>query len=98
MAGIAPPEDSQLARSWNVPVTVKAIDRPLADVLDGLALTSAIVPEASQITPDTQGDPAHLVTLTAQGQPFKHVLGILLYQTRCRCQLDGETLVILPPE
>jgi hypothetical protein len=32
------------------------------------------------------------------GVPFRHVLGALLYKAGCRCELDEDTLVILPPD
>ena len=30
--------------------------------------------------------------------PFRHALAYLLYQAKCRCKLEGDALVILPPE
>ncbi len=98
VADIVPPKDSQLARSWNEPVEVQAIEQPLADVVAGLAAPLDIDADVSQITSVKEGDPAHVVTFSVRGHPFQHVLGILLYKTGCRCRLDGETLVILPPE
>lgn len=38
------------------------------------------------------------ITASLRGVPFRHLLGQLLYRTKCRCRLEGENLVILPPE
>jgi hypothetical protein len=99
VADIVPPADSQLAKSWSEPVALEIIDKPLVGVIDKhLVAFLGIATELSQITPLKEGDPQHLVTINSNGMPFKHVLGQLLYRTRCRAKLDGETLVILPPE
>ena len=95
---IVPPKDSQLARSWNEPVMVEAFERPLAEVIDGMVGRLAIDVDTSQITPSKEGDPPHLVAVALKGMRFRDLLGILLYQARCRCRLMGETLVIVPPE
>lgn len=98
VAQIIPPKNSPLAQSWNEPVNVQALEQPLGEVIDALAGRLAISANLSQITPDKESDPAHLVTFSVQGHPFQHALGILLYKTGCRCKLEAETLVILPPE
>ena len=100
MADIVPPKGSQLARSWNdVGVDVGAINQPLADVIEQqLVPRLAIAVDVSQIRSNDKKEPTYLVTGSFKGFPFKHALGILLDQARCRCKLEGETLVILPPE
>jgi hypothetical protein len=32
------------------------------------------------------------------GLPLRHVLGLLLLESRCRCELRDGKLVVLPPE
>jgi hypothetical protein len=98
VADITPPKDSQLSRSWNEPIRVQAVERPLADVLAEIVQPLAIGIDTSQIASHVEGEGNYPVTRSFYGLPFKHVLGALLYDTRCRCKLDGETLVILPPE
>jgi hypothetical protein len=98
VAQIVPPPGSQLARSWNEPVVVDTPAQPLADVLDGLVGRLAIAIDTSPLAPAADGDEPQLETTHFRPLPLKHALGILLYQTHCRCRLDGETLVILPPE
>jgi hypothetical protein len=98
VADIVPPADSQLARSWNEAVAVEAIDRPLAEALIGAVERLAVTVDTSRISPRRDGHSSYPVTVNLSGLPFKHVLGQLLYRTRCRAKLDGETLVILPPE
>jgi hypothetical protein len=98
IAEIVPPADSLLAKSWNETVTIAAIEKPLAILLDQKFERLAIDVDTSQIGPGTDEKPSYPVTTNLQGMKFRHALGILLYQTRCRCKLEGETLVILPPE
>jgi hypothetical protein len=95
---IEPPKDSQLARSWDEPVVVRAIDQPMAAVLAKMAQPLAIEIDTRALDSSADGKTDYPVTWNSTGQPFRHVLGLLLYQTRCRCELRGETLVILPPE
>jgi hypothetical protein len=67
-------------------------------MVDRLAIRLALSANTNQVFPDARSDPLFDVFFVAKGIPFKHALGQLLYQTRCRVKLDGETLVILPPE
>lgn len=97
VADIVPPKDSQLARSWNEPVKIHASNLPLAVVLEGEAQRLAINLDTSRIA-EGGGEALFPVTQHLSGVKFRHALGILLYQTRCRCKLEGETLVILPAE
>ena len=99
VADIVPPKGSQLARSWNGPVGFAALNQPLADVIEQQLVPGlAIAVDISQIRSNDEKEPTYLVTSNFKGLPFKHALGILLDQARCRCKLEGETLVILPPE
>jgi hypothetical protein len=67
----------------------------------------AIAIDVSAIASPPNGQSSYLVTLELtddpanqklKPHPFRDVLGILLDRTHCRCKLEGETLVILPPE
>jgi hypothetical protein len=58
----------------------------------------AIAIDTSRISPAEDEVAGYPVTLHLTGLSFRDALGILLYQARCRARLDGETLVILPPE
>jgi len=63
-----------------------------------MAQPLAIEIDTTALVPSADGKTAYPVTWNSPGQPFRHVLGLLLYQTRCRCELRGEKLAILPPE
>jgi hypothetical protein len=107
---IKPPAGSMLARVWTEPVAVDAmavaspgakrdaLKVPLAGVLNGLAERLAISIDTALLEPtDKHAEPIK-VALTIRGVALRDALGQLLYNTGCRCQLDGDTLVILPPE
>jgi hypothetical protein len=98
VSDIVPPKDSSLAKAWSEPVSFDAIEKPLADVLAQIVERLDIRMDTSQIAAGSNGKQEFLVTKSLRGLEFRHVLGMLLYQTRCRCKLEGETLVILPPE
>src|SRR4029453_19078642 len=98
VADIVPHKDSQLARSWNEPVVVRATEQPLGVVLAKIAQPLAIEIDTDGLVPLANGKTAYPVTWISRGQQFRHALGLLLYQSRCRCELRGEVLVILPPE
>jgi hypothetical protein len=98
VADLVPPKDSQLAKSLNEPVVVQGINKPLAEVLAPVIEKLAIDVDTSRIAAASDGEPAFPVTKILRGIKFRHALGMLLYETGCRCKLEGETLVILPPE
>ena len=93
----APSDGSDLELTWNEPVNVLVEEQPLVDVLEELAETVAIEIDVSQFDGGEEAA-RYPVSLELKEHPFRHVLGILLYKTRCRCRLEGEKLVILPPE
>jgi len=70
----------------------------LDDMLAMLAQRLNIDIDASAITPQAQDPKFVAVTGTTFGLAFRHVLAQLLYFTGCRCKLEGEMLVILPPD
>ncbi len=97
VAEINPKAGSDLHRVWNEAApTYDAVATPLADVLAYIQQPLAIDIDVSRIK--MLGENAPLVTGNLRGLPLRHVLGQLLYQTNCRCRLEGDKLVILPPE
>jgi hypothetical protein len=95
---IVPPAGSQLAQSWNEPVVSNFVERALADVLQENGERLAIDLDVSAIESAPNEEPRYLMTGSFAGLPFKHGLARLLYNAHCRCELRGETLVILPAE
>ena len=98
VAEIQPPPGSQLARAWNSAAEIGAKEMPLAEAVANTAQRWAIELDVSAIKADGEGQATYPVTLTLKGMPFRDVLAMLLYHARCRCELRGDTLVILPPE
>lgn len=96
VAQIEPKNGTALARAWNEPATLAAINQPLAPVLATIAQPLAIEIDTSQIDPTADNPNAFAITANTKSLPFRHILGLALYQTNCRCKLEGETLVITP--
>jgi hypothetical protein len=102
---IRPPEESQLARVWNEPVnfatTLVLIDpgqQPLAEVIAAAFGSLKVEFDVTRVEANA-GEPGRFpVVAHLQNIPFRHALAYLLYQANCRCKLEGETLVILPPD
>lgn len=97
VADIRPPGGSSLSRAWNEPIVIDSVQLPLADVMTFLATKAAISIDSNRIDKTADGKPI-MVNATIRGQPLKHALGHLLYNSGCCCELDGETLVIRPLE
>jgi hypothetical protein len=100
-------DGSALAAAWDMPVTISVTGQPLPEALQKIAQNLAIAIDVSAIASPPNGQSSYLVTLELtddpakqklKPHPFHDVLGILLDRTHCRCMLEGETLVILPPE
>ena len=95
---IRPPAGSPLAAAWSKPVRAWGSQGRLDERLSAIADRLAIAIDTSRVEP-TEGNPhGYLVTTDIAFLPFRHALTLLLFHTRCRCDLRGETLVILPPE
>jgi hypothetical protein len=92
------PAGSNLALAWNKPVRIEVDELPLAEALAALTKAIALELDTTAINPTLDNPEAFAVTASFGDHPFHQTLGYLLYKTRCRCRLDGETLVILPPE
>jgi hypothetical protein len=95
---VKPLKDSALARAWNeISPPVDCVQTPLTEVLAYLKQPLAIDIDTSQIEETTVDSSPPLVTLSLRGLRFCDTLGQLLYRTGCRCQLEEDKLVILPP-
>jgi hypothetical protein len=98
VADIEPPKGSALGRAWNEPAAFDAVNMPLADALAQVVQRLAIEIDATRLAPSPENPTPICVTASVRGLPFRHVLGQLLYNSGCRCKLEGDKLVILPPE
>jgi hypothetical protein len=98
VAEIMPPKDSALARAWNESVAIDVVSVPLADAVRKLVQRLAIEIDTTQVEAPSGDSGPVLVTAWGRDLPFRHVLGIVLYNCGCRCKLEGEQLVILSPE
>jgi hypothetical protein len=95
---VHPPKGSDLARAWNEPVAVEVVRTPLSSVLSALAQRLAIEIDTTQIAPTADNPDAFSLMANLKSPRFHNALGFVLYQTNCRCQLDGDKLIILPPD
>jgi hypothetical protein len=92
------PKGSALARAWDQPAVAEGFHLQLADVLTKTAQPLNVQIDTDRIEPGP-GQPAGFPVIVNRFQSsFHNVLGYLLHQTGCRCRLEGEKLVILPPE
>jgi len=98
VADVRPATGGAIARAWNEPSAAEVVNQPLATVLAKVAQPLAIEIDCTQIAPTADNPDAFPVLMNAYGLPFRHVLGLLLWKTGCRCKLAGDRLVILPPE
>lgn len=105
MDQIVPPEGSQLAKVWDQSVEVTTTWRspiypgedPLAEAIATAFGTLPISIDTSRITPTAEDPDRFPVVAYLHNIPFRHAIAYLLYQAKCRCKLEGETLDILPP-
>jgi hypothetical protein len=98
---IRPRAGSVLSVAWNEPVKIWRFDQPLAEAVSLLCQLNGISFDASRISA-TPEEPNRFqvqlyLNLNADYRSFRDLLGVLLYTTGCRCKLNGDTLVILPP-
>jgi hypothetical protein len=97
VASLALPHGSTLAAAWNEPVKFRRKETQLANALTHFGETLAIEIDTSAIR-QVPYPSDELRRKIPNPIPFRHLLGCLLYHAHCRCQLDGNTLVILPQE
>jgi hypothetical protein len=100
---IQPKEGTSLAEIWSQPVSVSTMrtttdNQPLATILKSLATQVGLEIDTSQINPTDEEPNRYSTVFHINQHPFHLTLGILLYETGCRCELHGDKLVILPPE
>jgi hypothetical protein len=103
---LQPEEESALARVWNEPISIDVINKPLTTVLADLEQRLLFRIDTTRIARSEFQSRQFRVTEnlpgfssnSLPGIPFRHALGWLLYDTGCRCELDGDKLIILPPE
>lgn len=95
---IKPPKGSALERAWKETASaVDVVQTPLTKILAYLKPPLAIDIDTSPLD-QLSGEAQPKITTTLRGLRFCDTLGQLLYQTHCRCRLDGDKLIILPPE
>jgi hypothetical protein len=103
---IEPPEGSRLAQVWDVPLDVTTPwnspiypgEQALAHVIAEDFSPKQISIDISRIEPTADQPDRFPVVADLHIIPLRHALAYLLYQAKCRCELQGETLVILPPQ
>jgi hypothetical protein len=100
---IQPRAGTLLADFWNEPINVNTfrptnVSQPLATVLKSMPTPLDVDFDTSQIDPTENEPDRYSIVFHINQRPFHQTLGILLYETGCRCELAGDKLVILPPE
>ena len=94
---IRPAAGSVLATRWNEPVG-RISGRELATRISKMAEKLTISIDTTRIEPP-EGDPNRYVVDEDIGfMKLRHALTVILFHSRCRCELHGETLVILPQD
>jgi len=97
---------SALDKAWDKPVDVTTTwrtpiypgEQALADVIAEAFGPLMIEIDTSRIAPTADEPNRFPVVAYLNDIPFQHALAYLLFQAKCRCKLEGETLVILPPD
>lgn len=94
---LKPPPGTALDQIWSEPVSVELKSVPLTDALTELDKRLGVGIDDSTLT---LGDarPVPQITFAVQDHPFRHVLGALLYQAGCCCEMKDDTLVIRPQD
>ena len=93
---VQPPEGSRLREAWNHQLENHAPACDLSTMLAVLSKHCGGEIDASLVAEsNVRGSP---VDLKLPSLPLRHVLGIVLYQSNCRCNLEQRMLVILPPD
>jgi hypothetical protein len=100
VSGLAPPPDSALAEVWNktTPFPAEFVETPLTDALTSLQDMLRVKFDTSRLTADPQRGKIPRTSFNGRDRALKNILGAILYETGCTCRLDGESIVILPPE
>jgi hypothetical protein len=99
---IKPQVGSVLSVAWNEPVRVWNFHHSLAEVVALVCEPMGVAFDVTQVSAKP-GEPTRFpvkiyMNINGEYRSFRDVLGVVLYLTGCRCKLEGEKLVILPPE
>jgi hypothetical protein len=97
---IEPPAESRLAAVWRTDCRIDEEFRlrPLVDCLNIIGQLHAVQIDTSQLGSTGQNSNVFPVTANVDYYlQFRHALAKVLLQAQCRCELQGETLIILPP-
>jgi hypothetical protein len=99
---LVPPRRSDLAAVWERATRVDFVETRTVNALPVLAQQAdrRVRFDVTRMPPEFfEGRGPHgSVTLSLRGQPFKHVLGMVLDRAQCRARLDGEIIVIEPQQ
>jgi hypothetical protein len=103
VAEIHPVSGSALAAAWEEPVTINTIKttnttQPLATILKSIASQAAVEIDSMQVETSPGHPQDYSTVLHLDKMPFHQALGVLLYETGCRCEMDDERLIVLPRE
>jgi hypothetical protein len=97
---LIPPGGSKLSKAWNSDASMMVNGDPFFDVIERLAELLAVDIDTTAVAPHAKedSDRFNVIISTLTLLRYKDVLGLLLDEAHCRCELRGETLVILPAE
>jgi hypothetical protein len=98
VTAIQPPAGSPLAAAWRESLKSWGKSCRLDERLSAIAGQLAIPIDTARVEPTQDNQVGYSISTDVSFLEFRHALILLLYHTRCRAKLDGETLVILPPE
>jgi hypothetical protein len=89
------PKDSEFAEAWNGSTTITLSVTSLEMLLPEIVKYVGLQIDLSSLD---QSRKDSVLTLNLNDLPIRDALAIALYHAKCRCELRGETLVILPQE
>jgi hypothetical protein len=95
---LIPPGGSKLSKAWNSDASMMVNGEPFFDVIKRLAELLAVDIDTTAVAPHAKEDSDRYNVIISTPLRYKDVLGLLLDEAHCRCELRGETLVILPAE
>jgi hypothetical protein len=97
---LEPSAGSPLARIWQADCQIDAEFRqqPLAECLSLIAQGHVKIDTSQIDTADSNNNHFPVTTNVTFYLQFRHALAKMLLQAKCRCELHGENLVVLPPD
>jgi len=93
---IAPPANSPLQQQWETRIVAQANKQPLDVLIHNLLRPLGIPCDTSAIQSLDPNKPKYLVSINERRQPLKNLLGLILTNSECRCELKGQALVFSP--